>query len=96
MLDNFTPVDNGRDDNDYHKQVRAQTQQPTTTADREFTIEDIRDALESMDNKKASREGSITGDIYNHAFKILPKSITQCTMDAEGREYSQRGGREQR
>jgi hypothetical protein len=40
MLDNFTPVDNERDDNDYHKQVRAHTQQPTTTADdSEFTVE---------------------------------------------------------
>jgi len=25
MLDNFTPVDNERDDNDYHKQVTAHT-----------------------------------------------------------------------
>jgi len=40
ILDNLTPVDNERDDNDYHKQVRAHTQQPTTTADdSEFTVE---------------------------------------------------------
>jgi len=77
MLDYFTPEDKERDDNDYHKQVRAQAQQPTTTAeDSEFTIEEIRYAVESMDNKKAPGEDGITGDIYNHTFKILPKFIT--------------------
>jgi len=29
-----------------------------------------------MDYKKSSGEDGITGDIYNHTFKILPKSIT--------------------
>jgi len=67
MLDYFTPEDKERDDNDYHKQVRTQAQQPTTTPDdREFTIEEIRYAVESMDNKKAPWENDITGDIYNH------------------------------
>jgi hypothetical protein len=56
MLDYFTPEDNERDDNDYHKQVRAQAQPPTTTADdREFTIE-FRYAVEKMDKKKAPGE----------------------------------------
>jgi hypothetical protein len=51
MLNYFTTEDNDRDDSDYHKHVRAQTQQPTTTADdREFTIEGIRDAIKGMDN----------------------------------------------
>ena len=31
MLEHFTPEDNEYDDNDYHKQVRAQTQQPANT-----------------------------------------------------------------
>jgi hypothetical protein len=68
MLDNVTPEDNKRDDNDYHKQVRAQAQQPANTAENEFTIEEIRNAAESM-NKKAPAEDGITGDIYNHIFK---------------------------
>jgi hypothetical protein len=46
ILDYFTPEDNERDDSDHHKHGRAQTQKPTTTADdREFTIEEIRDAI---------------------------------------------------
>jgi len=53
MLDNFTPEDNERDDSDHHKQITAETQQPTTTADdRQLTIEGIRDAIESMDKVK--------------------------------------------
>jgi 3,4-dihydroxy-2-butanone 4-phosphate synthase len=77
MFDYFTPEDNDRDDSDYHKQVRSQTQQPNTTADdREFTIEEIGDAIKGMDNKKAPGEDRITGDIYNYTFHILPKSIT--------------------
>jgi hypothetical protein len=77
MLESFTLEDNEWDDNDYHKQVRAQSQQPVNMADdKEFTIEEIRNAVESMDNKKAPGEGGITGDIYNHTFKIFPKVIT--------------------
>jgi hypothetical protein len=54
MLEYFTPEDKEYDDNDYHKQVIAQVQEPVNSADdKEFTIEEIRNAAESMDNKKA-------------------------------------------
>ena len=99
MLDNFTPEDNERDDSDYHKQIRAQTRQPTTTADdREFTIEEIRDAIESMDNKKARGEDSITGDIHNHTFQILvlPKSITAMYNGCLRDGIFPKGGKHQR
>ena len=69
MMDNFTPVDN-EDDNEYHKLVRTQTQQPPDTQDdREFTIEEIRSAVVSMNNRKAPGEDGITGDIFNQPFK---------------------------
>jgi len=65
MLEYFTPTDSEHDDNHYHKQVRTQAQQPSNMADdRDFTIEEIRSAVESMDNKKAPGEDGITGDIY--------------------------------
>jgi hypothetical protein len=77
MLDHFTPEDNEYDDNDYHKHVRAETQQSANTADdREFTIEEIRKAVKSMDNKRATGEGGITGEIYKRTFEIFPKYIT--------------------
>jgi hypothetical protein len=74
MLDYFTPKDNEYDDNDYHKQVTAQAQEPVNSADdREFNIEEIRNAVESMDNKKAPGEESITGEIYKKTFEIFPR-----------------------
>jgi hypothetical protein len=77
MMDSFTPVDNEQDDNEYHKLVRTQTQQPPHTQDdREFTIEEIRSAVESMNNRKAPGEDGITGDIFNQVFLMLPKFIT--------------------
>jgi thiamine pyrophosphate-dependent acetolactate synthase large subunit-like protein len=77
MLDYFTPEDKVRKDSEYHKLIRAQTQQPTNKPDdREFTIEEIIYAIESLDNKKAAGEDGITGDIYKHTFQVLPKSIT--------------------
>jgi hypothetical protein len=42
----------------------------------EFMIEEIRNVIESMDNKKAPGEDGITGEICKKAFQIFPKSIT--------------------
>ena len=76
MMDTFAPEDNERDDNDYHKHVRAQALLPTHMADdREFTTEEKRITVESM-KKKAPGDDGITGDIYNYAFKTLPKFLT--------------------
>jgi len=77
MMDTFTPKDNRRDDNDYHKQVRALTKQPANTADDwEFTLEEISNIIASMNNNKAPGEDGITGVIYNHAFKMVLTFIT--------------------
>ena len=82
MLKHFTLTDNEHDDNDYHKQVRAQAQRPDTTADdREFTIVEIRNAVNSMDNKDEPREDGITGDIYIHTFETFPKYVTAMCND---------------
>jgi hypothetical protein len=77
IMDTFTPKDNRRDDNDYHEQVRALTKQPAITADdREFTINEISNNIQSMNNDKAPEEDGITGVIYNHAFETVPTFIT--------------------
>ena len=77
MLHYFTPEDNALEDNDHHKNVRANTEQPHNTPDdREFTIDEIRKVIEAMDNRKAPGEDGITGEIYKQTFNIFPKSIT--------------------
>jgi hypothetical protein len=44
--------------------------------DRDFTIEEIRNAVESTDNKKVPGEDGITGGIYKQTFNTFPKFIT--------------------
>jgi hypothetical protein len=47
-----------------------------TPDDREFTLAEIRNAIESMNNKKAPGEDGITGEIFKQAFETFPKYIT--------------------
>jgi len=53
----FTPKDKANDNTDYHKQARAQSQEPVDMVDdKDFTIEEIRNAVESMGNKKCQEK----------------------------------------
>jgi hypothetical protein len=53
MLEYFTPEDKEDDDTAYHRLARTQSQDPVDTADdKDFTLEEIRNAIESMGNKK--------------------------------------------
>ena len=77
MLEHFTQKDKENDDTDYHKQARTQSHEPVDMAnDKDFTIEEIRNAVESMGNKKAPGEEGITGKIYRSTFEIFPSYIT--------------------
>jgi len=65
MLEHFTPEDNVQDDREFHKQIRAQSQATVNTLDgREFTLAVIRNAVESMNTKKAPEEDGINGEIF--------------------------------
>jgi len=77
MLEYFTLEGKENNDTDYHKQARTQSQEPVDTADdKDFTIEEIRNAVVNMENKKAPGEDRITGEIYKSTFKIFPSCIT--------------------
>jgi hypothetical protein len=77
MLEHFTPEDNVQDDSEFHKQIRAQSKGTANTPDdREFNLAEIRNAVESMNNKKAPGEDGITGEIFKQAFETFPKYIT--------------------
>ena len=50
MLEHFTPDDKEEDDNELHKLVRAQALEPADTDDDiDFTVEETRNAVASMD-----------------------------------------------
>jgi len=88
MLNYFTPEDKETDDTDYHKLVRTQTQDPADTADDNyFTMQEIRNAVESMGNKKAPGKDGITGVIHKRAFEILPSFITAIYNGCLKREF---------
>ena len=77
MLEHFTPEDNVHNDSEIHKQIRAQTQGTVNAPDdREFTLAEVKNAVESMNNKKAPGEDGITGEIFKQTFDIFPKYIT--------------------
>jgi hypothetical protein len=47
-----------------------------TSEDRKFTLTEVKNAVESMTNKKAPREGGITGEIFKQTFETFPNYIT--------------------
>jgi hypothetical protein len=47
-----------------------------TVDDKEFTLEEIRNTIESMGNKKAPGEDGVTSEIYKSSSEIFPNYIT--------------------
>jgi len=77
MIRYFTPEDIQNDDNEYHKKLREQTQEPTGTPnDKEFTEQEIKNAVASMGHNKAPGEDGITSEIFKSVVDILPGYIT--------------------
>jgi hypothetical protein len=64
MIRYFTPEDNQNDDNEYHKQLRVQTQESIGTPDdKDFTEQEIKNAVVSMGHNKAPGVDGITSEI---------------------------------
>jgi hypothetical protein len=77
MLEYFTPEDKEDDDTAHRRLARTQSQDPVDTADdKNFTLEEIRNAIESMGNKTAPGEDGITGESYKSTFGIFPNYVT--------------------
>jgi len=77
MLEDFTPDDKEEDDTELHKQARARSLEPSATDnDIDFTVDETRNAVASMNKKKAPGEDGISGEVYKSAFEVLPRFIT--------------------
>jgi hypothetical protein len=75
MLEHFTPDD--KEDTELHKIATAQALEPADTGnDIDFTVEETRNAVSSMDKKKAPGEDGITGEVYKSVFEVFPRYIT--------------------
>ena len=76
MLDYLIAKDEEDSDSDYHKTIRTLTERPTQTADdREYTPEEIGNAIDAINCKKAPGEEGITCDIFQRAYKQFPNLI---------------------
>ena len=77
MLEHFAPEDDQHDDSYLHKQARTLSMEPIYTEDdKEFTVQEIRNAVASLGDKKVPGEDGIRGEIYKDAFKLFPNYIT--------------------
>jgi len=69
MLEHFAPEDNQHDDSALHKQARTLSMEPIYTEDdKEFTVQEIWNAEESMGGLKAPGADGITGEIYKGTY----------------------------
>jgi hypothetical protein len=76
MLEHFKPEDKKDDDTEFHKLGTAQALEPADTdADTDFTVEETRNAVASMDKKKAPGADGITGEVYKSVFEVFPTYI---------------------
>ena len=78
MLTHFAPDDRADSDNHYHKKVRKDCQDPTTTVDdKPFTQEEIIANLKKFNPKKTPGEDGLTSDILIRAFQVFPLVFTR-------------------
>jgi hypothetical protein len=76
MLDYLITKDEEDNDLVYHKIIRKLTERPIqTTDDREYKPEEIWNAIDAINCKKAPGENRITSDIFQRAYKQFPNFI---------------------
>ena len=76
MLQYFTPVDKEEYNTGHHKLARAQTFVPADAEeDEDFNVEETREAVASMNKRKAPGEFGITGEVIKSTFDYIPQYI---------------------
>jgi hypothetical protein len=77
MIQKFAPDDNQGDDNEMHRQIRAQTQTPIDTEDdEEFTVQEVTNVVQGMSSKKAPGEDGIPSEVWKCLVATLPRYLT--------------------
>ena len=73
MLEHFAPEDNQHDDSALHKQARALSMEPIYTEDdKEFTVQEIWNAVESMGGKRPQEQTASRGKFTKVRLKFFP------------------------
>ena len=76
ILHQLTPEDNPQEDTHHHITVREHTEPLNTPNDKEFTMEEVEQVIESLKQKKEPGLSGITNEIAKLIFKAIPKTIT--------------------
>jgi protein required for attachment to host cells len=77
IMDQLILEDKHKEDTPYHRTIRDQTKQPLYTMDyKEFTKEEVKQVIESLQPKKAPGPNGITNEIIKRVFKEIPKTMT--------------------
>jgi hypothetical protein len=77
MTEHFVPENREDGDNAHHKRVRYRVSAPLrTTNDEEFTMHEVRAALERFDPRKAP-EDALSSEILMHVFRSFPTAFTE-------------------
>jgi hypothetical protein len=78
MLKNFVPDDREDRDNELHRKIGKEIEEPPNTAgDKDFTKEEIIANLEKFKSKKAPGEDGLTSYILIRDFQVFPLYFTQ-------------------
>jgi hypothetical protein len=76
MFDYLITKDEEDNDSDYHKTIRTLTERPIQTADdTEYTPEEIGNAIDAINCKKAPADEGITSGIFQRTYKQFPNLI---------------------
>jgi hypothetical protein len=77
ILENLIPKDDKTEETDHHKRIRTLIEEPMKTEDdREFTSEEIRQTITSIDHKKSPGDDGITNQILMWTFERCPRLVT--------------------
>jgi ribonuclease HI len=77
MLDHLITEDEEEEEKQLHKNIRKMTEEPINTEDdTEFSQEEIKQTIESFNNKKAPGIDGITSGIFLRTFNTFPRLVT--------------------
>jgi len=77
MIQKFAPEDKQEEDFEIHSQIRKIVHKPPDTEDdEEFTLQEVTNVIQSMENKKAPGEDGIPNAVWKCLGAILPRYLT--------------------
>jgi len=77
IIEHLIPKDEEAEETDYHKRIRTLMKEPVKTEDdRDFTAEEIKQTIKSIDHEKAPGEDGITSKILLWTFERFPRLVT--------------------